>query len=670
MKKQTTLLALTLLALVVLLLCETAYGSIETTRTSLDGEPQWVSWDPSTPSTMFVRTSIGRLWRSERKTFADQSAKLPNFGRAGAPFNRTGIRGVIRTADPSRLYVIGFSHLWTTSNDGLSYQEMPFDPSMIISSIVPDPVEPNVALVGSYSRDCYSSDRSECNFRLFFTDDFGRSWRKIAGYVGRFAWATDEQVHGIRRIYATVYRDASGNQLEKRSRDADLLVSDDSFSSPARVIMPNTTVFIVRDRFVDVAYYSGDMPGRAQMYVSGNWGKSFDNWPLPPWNFGILLGTEIASQHMFVMQASQANSRYGNVWHSDESGANLVRSLPFASYLHTRGPEFHAAPRLLGVYFANVGRVATPVPRGGSSTSPGDAVVRVTRVTRNNGATWEPLRAPVVDASGRPTNCLPSRNCYLHLDLARGATGAFVTHPSAPGLIVGRGSLGESLADDNADLDMYVSNDGGSSWLQTAHGNFDVAVSEMGNVMVLLAANTQVSWAQYSTNGGANWHNMTLPADRYKFVAATASNSSNLFAFFGHNAIVMAEFTSTTVRACRGINSPGPSSSTDFEYWTPKDSYDRGCIVGHVWQVVRRKTDVDCFASAADDSIRLMSLCDCNDHDYECDVGYQRTPTGDCQRFVGNNIPDRDIEQPRSPARTRLVAGDVCLTNKRSARVN
>jgi hypothetical protein len=87
----------------------------------------------------------------------------------------------------------------------------------------------------------------------------------------------------------------------------------------------------------------------------------------------------------------------------------------------------------------------------------------------------------------------------------------FLLQDSAPGIIIAHGSIGATIANNP---DLYISRDGGVSWVQTLTGSYGVTVADHGGLLVAADDYHQVAShvLKYSCDEGLNWNSYTYVA--------------------------------------------------------------------------------------------------------------------------------------------------------------
>lgn len=106
--------------------------------------------------------------------------------------------------------------------------------------------------------------------------------------------------------------------------------------------------------------------------------------------------------------------------------------------------------------------------------------------------------------------------------------------------------------------------------------------------------------------------------------------------------VITLDFKELHEPQCKGVDNPDTPES-DYELWTPYDGRhgENKCFMGQQISYIRRKQDSECFNGEEHETKILRQFCPCTEIDYECDVGYYRSETGQC-------VIDPKVERPAS----------------------
>ena len=238
------------------------------------------------------------------------------------------------------------------------------------------------------------------------------------------------------------------------------------------------------------------------------------------WNEGRDGADFIAVDHD-EEDAAEAAAPMGNVYSSDASGQlysiSLRRNLYFGGAV-----DFINVEGIEGVYIANqIANDAFVSPEGVAGGSPEDFVK--TRISFNGGGAWQPVKAPAVDVTGKPITC-HSDDCELHLHGAshwqRGTwktrLGSVYSQPSAPGVVLATGNVGEYLSGDAQIVNTFLSRDAGATWTEILKGPHIYEFGNHGGLIVVakMAALGPTTKVQFSRDEGRSWEDVPPARDQ------------------------------------------------------------------------------------------------------------------------------------------------------------
>ncbi|MDP2434857.1 MAG: hypothetical protein Q8P67_03860, partial [archaeon] len=117
------------------MLAGSAWSQSVISSTSFDSQPIWAEWDYGSGDTVLLVSAAGTLYRSTAgAAFTNQASSIPDWTQINSPFGRSGLRVIMATNDPNKIYFVGYSNIWVTYNAGATYVKRPYDPNVIISS--------------------------------------------------------------------------------------------------------------------------------------------------------------------------------------------------------------------------------------------------------------------------------------------------------------------------------------------------------------------------------------------------------------------------------------------------------------------------------------------------------------------------------------------------------
>ncbi|XP_057701707.1 sortilin-like [Corythoichthys intestinalis] len=543
-----------------------------------------------------MRFGQSNLYRSEDygKTFTDVTHLINHtfiqteFGIAVSP-DHSG--KVILTADVSD---IGGFRLFRSRNFGRSFEtsELPFEP---LIQMLYNPGDCNILLTLSIRLD------------LWLSEDFGATWRKIHDSVCLVRWGAKNS------IYFTTHYNGSCNDkgmLELR-KTAD-------YGRSFRTIASRVFSFVLGGRFVFASIMTGKDTERV-IHVSVNGGETWNIAQLPAVNHEQFYSILAANENMIFMHVDDPeDSGIGTIYVSDDRGTVFSKSLERHLYTTTGSDtDFTVITSLKGVYMTSV------LAEGGTVE---------TVITFDQGGRWQKLRRPENGHCDAETSTNRPNRCRLHIH-ATYSTAMKMNVPmlplsqsSAVGLILAHGSTGD--AESAVMPDVYVSDDGGYSWLLSLAGPHHYAILDSGALLVAVEhTNAPVNQIKFSTDEGRCWHTYNFTSDRFHFSGMDSepgSRSLNVSLWGYRNdftkwVVITIDFRNLLARECNDEDYvPWLAHSTDAE------SSNDGCVLGYKETFLRLRKDSACWNGRRFSGRQRLSPCACTLDDYHCDFGYFR----------------------------------------------
>ncbi|XP_044204141.1 sortilin-like isoform X1 [Thunnus albacares] len=550
-----------------------------------------------------MRFGQSNLYRSEDygKTFKDVTHLINHtfiqteFGIAISP-DHSG--KVILTGDVSE---IGGFRLFRSQDFGLTFipSDLPFEP---LIQMLYNPRDCNALLTLSITLD------------LWLSEDFGATWRKIHDSVCLVRWGPKNS------IYFTRNNNGSCNEkgmLELR-KTAD-------YGRSFRTIATRVYSFVLGGRFVFASIMTGTGTER-MIHVSVDGGEVWNMAQLPKVNHEQFYSILAATQDMIFMHVDDPeDSGVGTIYVSDDRGTVFSKSLERHLYTTTGSDtDFTAVSSLRGVYMTSI------------LTEDG-AVETV--ITFDQGAKWQTLRRPQNSHCDTETSTNRPNRCRLHIHASYSTTMKMnvpmlpLSQPSAVGLILAHGSIGD--AESSLSPDVYVSDDGGYSWLLALRGPHHYAIMDSGGLLVAVEhTNSPVNQIKFSTDEGQCWHTYNFTSDPFHFSGMDSepgSRSMNVSLWgyrndFSKWVVITVDFRKLLTRDC---------NEGDYVQWLahsadPSGSSD-GCVLGYKETFLRLRKDSVCWNGRDYAVTKQLSPCPCTVDDYHCDFGYYRPEnSSDC----------------------------------------
>ena len=197
----------------------------------------------------------------------------------------------------------------------------------------------------------------------------------------------------------------------------------------------------------------------------------------------------------------QDMSTIGTLFVSNSNGTYFIESLKDTNRNEIGYVDYENLYGVEGVGLANIVSNAQEVE---SRRAPKQLK---TRITFDDGRSWQPVKAPSQDAEGKRVPCNPADAdvCSLHLHSVTipHNFGRIFSSP-APGVVMGVGSIGESL---NAyeDSDTFLSTDAGITWSMVRLDAHKYEFGDSGSILVVINDEVSTDSVSYSTDFGKTW---------------------------------------------------------------------------------------------------------------------------------------------------------------------
>lgn len=197
----------------------------------------------------------------------------------------------------------------------------------------------------------------------------------------------------------------------------------------------------------------------------------------------------------------QDQGRIGTLFVSNSNGTFFVESLKDTNRNEAGFVDYERLYGVEGVGLANIVANANVVEGGGAKK------LLKTLITFDDGRSWAPVRAPSSSVDGQSVTCNTddTNTCSLHLHSVTTPHnfGRIFSSP-APGLMMGVGSIGETLKD-YEDCDTFISTDAGVTWKMIRHDAHKYEFGDSGSVIIAVNDEDGVDSISYSTDFGQTW---------------------------------------------------------------------------------------------------------------------------------------------------------------------
>uniref|UniRef100_A0A8C6TN51 Sortilin 1b n=1 Tax=Neogobius melanostomus TaxID=47308 RepID=A0A8C6TN51_9GOBI len=517
-----------------------------------------------------IRFGQSKLYRSEDygKSFQDVTELINNtfirseFGIAISPDNSGKVILTAEVSDTRRTRIF-------VSNDfgkSFSHHELPFSPLMQISY---NPEDCNVLVARS-------------NNELWLSRDFGKTWNKIHDMVClHISYKTQHGKKPTQTFTNTVKTKIYSFGLGGRFLFASVMTGKDMM------------------RMIQVSVDQGDSWNMAQLPSVGH--EQF---------YSILA----ASDDMVFMHVDESgDSGFGTIYVSDDRGTVYSKSLERHLYTTTGGDtDFTNVTSLRGVFITSI-------------LAEDNSVKSV--VSFDQGGEWVPLQKPansMCDATSKDPD-----KCSLHLHAAYSVAERLnvpmlpLSEPNAVGLILSHGSVGDAISVMKPDV--YVSDDGGYSWIKALDGPHHYAILDSGGLLVAVEHKPN----EFSTDEGQCWHeyNFTKEPIYFTGLASEPGARSMNVSLWGYQDSFLSQFWVSFTIDFRELLTRD-CTDTDYVQWLAhsddiSDPND-GCILGYKEKFLRLRKDSVCWNGRDYLINKQPSPCPCTLDDFLCDFGYFR----------------------------------------------
>ncbi|KAM4737918.1 sortilin 1b isoform 1-T1 [Anableps anableps] len=543
-----------------------------------------------------LRFGQSKLYRSENygKSFEDVTSLINNtfilteFGIAIGPENsgKVILTAEISGGDGYRIFVSSdfgktFTHL-----------DLPFNPLIQISY---NPENSNVLAV--------LSSRNE----LWLSEDFGRNWKKIHNMVCLFKWGRKN----------TIFFTANQNGSCSERGMLDLKRTTD-LGKTIKIVASKIFSFGLGGRFLFASVMTGKGTLR-MIHVSVDQGETWNMAQLPPVGHEQFYSILAANDDMVFMHVDEpGDTGFGTIYVSDDRGTVYSKSLERHLYTTTGGDtDFTNVTSLRGVFITSV-------------LAEDNSVQSV--VSFDQGGEWVPLRKPAntkCDATSKDPD-----KCSLHIHAAYSIAMKLsvpmlpLTEPNAVGLILAHGSVGDAISVIKSDV--YVSDDGGYTWIKALDGPHYYAMLDSGGLLVAVEDNGEpINKIKFSTDEGQCWSVYVFTKEPISFTGLASepgARSMNVSIWGYRESLISQYWVSFTIDFRELLTRD--CDDNDYVQWLAhsddiSDPND-GCMLGYKEKFLRLRKDSVCW-NGRDYIVNTQPTpCPCTLDDFLCDFGYSR----------------------------------------------
>uniref|UniRef100_A0A7N6A508 Sortilin n=1 Tax=Anabas testudineus TaxID=64144 RepID=A0A7N6A508_ANATE len=585
-----------------------------------------------------------KLYRSENygKSFEDVTDLINNtfirseYGFAIGPENsgKVILTGEVSGGQGSRIFVsVDFGKSFT-------HKDLPFTPLMQITY---NPEDSNVLVVLSNS------------YELWLSEDFGTSWKRIHSMVCLVKWGRKN----------TIFFTTSLNGSCSDRGMLDLRRTTD-YGKTIKTVATKIYSFGLGGRFLFASVMTGKVSIQ-MIHVSVDQGNTWNMAQLPPVGHEQFYSILAANDDMVFMHVDEpGDTGFGTIYVSDDRGTVYSKSLERHLYTTTGGDtDFTNVTSLRGVFITSV-------------LAEDSSVQSV--ISFDQGGEWVPLRKPAnskCDATAKDPD-----KCSLHIHAAYSTSMSLnvpmlpLTEPNAVGLILAHGSVGDAISVMKPDV--YVSDDGGYTWIKALSGPHHYAILDSGGLLVAVQSspNELVNQIKYSTDEGQCWGVYNFTDDPIYFTGLASepgarSMNLSIWGIFSPKAVSKKIKIHVVVTIyCVFDNDYVSWLAHSDDISDPND----GCILGYKEKFLRLKKDSICWNGWDHQVSTVPTPCPCTLDDFLCDFGYYRQEnSSECveQPDLKGKVLEFCLQGREEQLQTsgyRKIPGDKCEGGKMPAR--
>uniref|UniRef100_A0AAX7VJC1 VPS10 domain-containing protein n=1 Tax=Astatotilapia calliptera TaxID=8154 RepID=A0AAX7VJC1_ASTCA len=483
------------------------------------------------------------------------------------------------------------------------------------------------------------------DYELWLSEDFGVNWKNIHRMVCLVKWGRKNTIYFTASLNGSC---SDRGMLELRRTT--------NYGKTIKTVASKIYSFGLGGRFL---FASGTL---RTIHVSVDQGDSWNIAQLPPVGHEQFYSILAANDEMVFMHVDEpGDTGFGTIYVSDDRGTVYSKSLERHLYTTTGGDtDFTNVTSLRGVFITSV-------------LAEDNSVQSV--VSFDQGGEWVPLQKPAnskCDATAKDPD-----KCSLHIHAAYSTSQKLnipmlpLTEPNAVGLIIAHGSVGDAISVMRPDV--YVSDDGGYTWIKALDGPHHYAILDSGGLLVAVehSVTNPVNKIKFSTDEGQCWNEYNFTKDPIFFTGLASepgARSMNVSIWGYRDSYLSQYWTSFTIdfkelltRTC---------GDYDYVQWLAhsddiSDPND-GCLLGYKEKFLRLRKDSVCW-NGRDYIVNTQPTpCLCTLDDFMCDFGYYRKEnSSECveQPDLRDKVLEFCLQGKEEQLQTsgyRKIPGDKC----------
>ncbi|PCH36493.1 Oligoxyloglucan reducing end-specific cellobiohydrolase [Wolfiporia cocos MD-104 SS10] len=502
-------------------------------------------------------------------------------------------------------------------------------------------------LIWSGSEDCTGFGEN-CRVEAYYTRDNGRHWQFVEKYVRNCAWARDaELLVDPHQIICESYKNKQGSQRFFQMENPLELIGGTDFFNKRNKLFDHVVGFAKFNEFLIVAEYQAQRQS-LDLRVSMD-GRTFASGMFPPnmrpdQHAYTILESSTNAVFLHVTISEPPKPYWGNILKSNSNGTYYGLSIENVNRNDQGYVDFEKMIGLDGIALINI--VSNPQ----EAALTGHKEIQ-SRITHNDGGTWERLTPPNVDSLGNRYAC-DSTSCALHIHgyTERYDARATYSTPSVPGLLMAVGNVGEKLVE-YTESDTFLSRDAGFTWEEVHKDAHLWEFGDSGSILIMANDEEPTDHVLFSTDEGSTWREYRFSDEkvRVREIVTVPSDTSRRFILMGYyprspavHVAVHIDFSSLTRKQC--VLSVQDPNHSDFELWSPSEERKELCLFGRQTLYHRRKREANCVVGDQEkEDANIVKDCACTEADFECEYNYYRNEAGECVLYPGTEpLPNDD----------------------------
>ncbi|KAL8723989.1 MAG: hypothetical protein Q9166_008192 [cf. Caloplaca sp. 2 TL-2023] len=503
--------------------------------------------------------------------------------------------------------------------------------------------------------------KGDCHNDAWYSTDRGGVWNNLQ-YVVRKCEFIKEEGRGDKEklVYCEQFKDEKlGNPLE--------LQASDNWFANHETKFDNIVDFATMSEFIIVATKDQSDGDSLKVDASVD-GQTFadalfpSNFKVPIQKAYTVLDSHTHAVFMHVTVGNQKDAEYGSIIKSNSNGTSYVLSLDNVNRNTPGYVDFEKMLGLEGVALVNIVANTEEAEKGSGKKLK-------TMITHNDGAEWSLIKAPQKDSEGKSYECetddVPSCSLHLHGYTERRDPRNVFSSPSAVGLMIAVGNVGEYLTTKSEKTsDTFITRDGGIEWQAVKKGNYMWEYGDQGSIIVIVRDTVATDEIFYSLDEGQTWtpYKFSPKKVNVAILSTVPSDNSLNFLLWGREEDSDSEIVTFNLdfsqlkersEQCKLDENDPHDPDSDYYLWEPKHPFqDNNCLFGHVAQYHRKKPENKCFNGRSIQHLHSIAKnCECTRSDFECDYNYEPAKDGSCRLVAGQEPPDHSKVCKEDPER-------------------